>query len=131
MLVDKSGSFRSAMAVINTNIGTKRRRKDLALIFKAFIGLNDGDGVITGSVGFKHPFPFPEHLCNSLAAANQQWVTLTSGTLTPKPTAPALAPAVFVETLMPSSGSTVSCAADSASVAMPRKLDSLRYSYNC
>ncbi|MBA0572583.1 hypothetical protein Golob_002915, partial [Gossypium lobatum] len=28
---------------------------------------------------------------------------------------------------MPSSGSTGSCVADSASVAMPRKLDSLRY----
>ncbi|WRX14683.1 hypothetical protein QQP08_007170, partial [Theobroma cacao] len=56
-------------------------------------------------------------------AANLSWVTLTSGTLTPKPTALALVPAVCAETPMPSSGSTDLCVADSASVAMPRKLD--------
>ncbi|KAK5838011.1 hypothetical protein PVK06_006738 [Gossypium arboreum] len=60
----------------------------------------------------------------SLAFSEQSWVILTSGTLTPKPTALDLAPAVFVEIPMPSSGSTVSCVAGSASVAMPRKSDS-------
>ncbi|KAA3462972.1 hypothetical protein F383_01512 [Gossypium arboreum] len=48
-----------------------------------------------------------------------------SGTLTPKPTALALAPAVCAGTPTPSSGNMDSCVAGSASVAMPRKLDSL------
>ncbi|MBA0635400.1 hypothetical protein Godav_029391 [Gossypium davidsonii] len=67
-----------------------------------------------------------------------------SGTLTPKPTALALAPGIFFSlspllliakeedylavcagTPTPSSGNMDSCVAGSASVAMPRKLDSL------
>ncbi|KAH1120357.1 hypothetical protein J1N35_003517 [Gossypium stocksii] len=55
---------------------------------------------------------------------NQQWVTLTYGTLTRKPTALDLAPAVCAATPMPLLGSMGSCVADSASVAMPRKSDS-------
>ncbi|KAL9367488.1 hypothetical protein Peur_038687 [Populus x canadensis] len=47
-----------------------------------------------------------------------------SGTLTPRTTALVLALAVCVEIPMVLSGSTGLCAADSASVAMPRKLDS-------
>ncbi|XWS39880.1 hypothetical protein CRYUN_Cryun18bG0092400 [Craigia yunnanensis] len=39
--------------------------------------------------------------------------------------------AVYAETLMPSLGSTVSCAADSASVAMPRKSDSSSTAEEC
>ncbi|KAL4348654.1 hypothetical protein GQ457_17G003380 [Hibiscus cannabinus] len=54
----------------------------------------------------------------------QSWGILTSGTLIPRPTVPALAPAECVETLMPSSGSMASCVAGNASVATPRKLDS-------
>ncbi|KAK8993559.1 hypothetical protein V6N11_033653 [Hibiscus sabdariffa] len=55
------------------------------------------------------------------AVFKQSWVILTSGTLIPRPTVPALAPAECVETLMPSSGSMASCVADNASVATPRK----------
>ncbi|KAL9404598.1 hypothetical protein Peur_001570 [Populus x canadensis] len=47
-----------------------------------------------------------------------------SGTLTPRTTALVLALAVCVEIPTVLSGSTGLCAADSASVAMPRKLDS-------
>uniref|UniRef100_A0A6N2L3T6 Uncharacterized protein n=1 Tax=Salix viminalis TaxID=40686 RepID=A0A6N2L3T6_SALVM len=47
-----------------------------------------------------------------------------SGTLTPKTTALALAPAECVGIPTVLSGSTGSCAADSASVAMLRRLDS-------
>ncbi|KAL4271253.1 hypothetical protein GQ457_13G007110 [Hibiscus cannabinus] len=57
-------------------------------------------------------------------AANRPWVTLTFGTLTRKPTALDLAPAVCVATPTPLLGSMGSCVADSASVAMPRKSDS-------
>uniref|UniRef100_A0A6N2LW74 Secreted protein n=1 Tax=Salix viminalis TaxID=40686 RepID=A0A6N2LW74_SALVM len=49
-----------------------------------------------------------------------------SGTLTPRTTALVLALAVCVEIPMVLSGSTGLCAADSASVAMPRKSDSSR-----
>ncbi|MBA0701709.1 hypothetical protein Goari_027081 [Gossypium aridum] len=77
------------------------------------------------------------------SSPNPSWVTLMSGTLTPKPTALALAPvfeytiafpndsyvlmprAVCAGTPTPSSGNMDSCVAGSASVAMPRKLDSL------
>ncbi|KAK9165951.1 hypothetical protein Scep_001142 [Stephania cephalantha] len=48
-----------------------------------------------------------------------------SGTLTPRPTARDLALAGFAETLMQLFVSMVSCAAGSASAAMPRKLASL------
>ncbi|KAK5774489.1 hypothetical protein PVK06_042344 [Gossypium arboreum] len=60
-----------------------------------------------------------------IRSPNPSWVTLMSGTLTPKPTALALAPAVCAGTPTPSSGNMDSCVAGSASVAMPRKLDSL------
>ncbi|XVF31563.1 hypothetical protein REPUB_Repub17cG0001500 [Reevesia pubescens] len=52
------------------------------------------------------------------------WVTLTSGTLTSKPTALVLKPTVCVKTPMPSLGSMDLSAADSVFVATPRKSDS-------
>ncbi|KAK8568223.1 hypothetical protein V6N13_106155 [Hibiscus sabdariffa] len=70
-------------------------------------------------------FSKPSSLFSPFRAFDQSWATLTSGILTPRPTDLALAPVVCVETPMPSLGSMGSCVADSASVAMPRKLDSL------
>ncbi|KAL4301727.1 hypothetical protein GQ457_10G020400 [Hibiscus cannabinus] len=57
MLVDKSGSFGAAMTIIDTDVGSKRRGKDLALIFEVVVRLHDGDGEITGGVGFKVSMP--------------------------------------------------------------------------
>nr|GMC87722.1 hypothetical protein Iba_chr04eCG3220 [Ipomoea batatas] len=54
----------------------------------------------------------------------EQWDTLTSGTLTPRPTGQARAHAVSVVTLMGLSESMGLCAADSASEATQRKSDS-------
>nr|GMD77061.1 hypothetical protein Iba_chr13bCG16230 [Ipomoea batatas] len=54
----------------------------------------------------------------------EQWDTLTSGTLTPRPTGLARAHAVSVVTLMGLSESMGLCAADSASEATQRKSDS-------
>ncbi|KAK8558666.1 hypothetical protein V6N13_098311 [Hibiscus sabdariffa] len=69
-------------------------------------------------------FSKPGSLISPFRALDQSWVTLMSGILTPRPMGLALAPVVCVEILMPSLGSMDSCVADSASVAMPRKLDS-------
>nr|GEW61134.1 hypothetical protein [Tanacetum cinerariifolium] len=52
----------------------------------------------------------------------RRWDTETSGTLTPKPTAPVLVLAVCVVTLMELSESMGSCAAGNAFTAMPRRL---------
>ena len=57
MFVDKSGSFRAAMTIIDANVGGKRGCKDLALIFKVVVRLHHSDGVITGSVRFKVSVP--------------------------------------------------------------------------
>lgn len=38
------------MAIVDTDVGGGGRRKDLALIFEAGIGLSNGDGEITGGM---------------------------------------------------------------------------------
>lgn len=57
MFVNKTGSFRTAMTIVDANVGSKRRGEDLALIFETVVSLHDGDGEITGSVGFKVSVP--------------------------------------------------------------------------
>ena len=43
MAINKTRSFWTAMTVVDADIGGGRRREDLALVFEARIGLNDGD----------------------------------------------------------------------------------------
>lgn len=57
MFVNKTGSFGTAMTIVDTNVGSTRRGEDLALIFKTIVSLHDGDGEIAGSVGFKVSVP--------------------------------------------------------------------------
>ena len=56
-LVDKSGSLRPAVAVVDPDIGGRGRAEDLALVFEAGIGLDHRDGVVPRRMGFEVSVP--------------------------------------------------------------------------
>lgn len=47
MVGDKAGSFRATVAIINANISSRGRCKNLTLIFQWRIGLNHCNGIVT------------------------------------------------------------------------------------
>nr|GMC85488.1 hypothetical protein DM860_013564 [Ipomoea batatas] len=106
-------------------------------------GIEDDDEAISSAFFFAGrselrppfiPVPAASHstyldriVCSVVEASTrkrEQWDTLTSGTLTPRPTGLARAHAESVVTLMELSESMGLCAADSASEATQRKSDS-------
>ena len=48
--VDESRGFGSSMAVVDADVGGRRRGEDLALVFQGGIGLHDGDREVAGGV---------------------------------------------------------------------------------
>ena len=56
-LVDESGSFGAAVAVVDADVGGGGGGEDLALILKTVIRLGDGDGEVAGGVGLQVGVP--------------------------------------------------------------------------
>ena len=81
-LVDESGSFGAAVAVVDADVGGGGGGEDLALILKTVIRLGDGDGEVAGGVGLQVGVPEESVGTAASEAAIQRAVAQTQHDLT-------------------------------------------------
>ena len=81
-LVDESGSFGAAVAVVDADVGGVGGGEDLALILETVIGLGDGDGEVAGGVGLQVGVPEESVGTAASEAAIQRAVAQTQHDLT-------------------------------------------------
>lgn len=55
--VDEAGGLRAAVAVVDADVGGRGGGDDLALVLEGRVGLDDGDGELTGGVGLEVKVP--------------------------------------------------------------------------
>ena len=71
--VDETRGLRTAVAVVDPDVGRGRRGQDLPLILQGRIRLNDGDREVAGSVGLQVEVPQEAVAGAEAAEASLQW----------------------------------------------------------